>query len=250
MARVDYEQIASVYDAGRDQPSSHRENWRAVLEPFIDRDHPLLDLGAGTGQWSMLFAEWFDVEIVAVEPSAGMRAAAAARDQPRVRALAGSAQHIPLADGSVGTVWLSAVWHHIADPDRAATELHRVLRPGGSVCLRGVFPDAGPAQDITLLRAFPEATGVLATFPTIAEVTTQMRGAGLEHRLTQGVTEIGSTSAKNAYRRAARRADTLLRLLPDEIYMRRLSELAQIADTEVTDLPWTARLTLLIFSKP
>jgi predicted RNA methylase len=33
----------------------------------------VLDLGAGTGLFAAAIASWFDAEVVAVEPSAGMR---------------------------------------------------------------------------------------------------------------------------------------------------------------------------------
>lgn len=65
---------------------------------------------------------------------------------------------------------MSAVWHHLRDPLLAAVELHRVVDRGGSVCLRGAFPDSGVDLDIGVLRAFPEARQVLDTSPTIADV--------------------------------------------------------------------------------
>jgi SAM-dependent methyltransferase len=37
----------------------------------------VLDLGAGTGTWATALADWFDISVVAVEPSAAMRARSA-----------------------------------------------------------------------------------------------------------------------------------------------------------------------------
>jgi ubiquinone/menaquinone biosynthesis C-methylase UbiE len=34
----------------------------------------LLDLGSGTGMWASAFTDWYDIEVVAVEPSQAMRA--------------------------------------------------------------------------------------------------------------------------------------------------------------------------------
>ncbi|MDQ2873898.1 MAG: class I SAM-dependent methyltransferase [Actinomycetota bacterium] len=248
MARVDYEQIAPMYDAGRDHRPEHRAQWRVALEPFIDSSRPLLDAGAGTGQWSLLLADWFSVEVEAVEPSAGMWTQAVERARPRVNVREGSAQQIPLPDNSVGTAWMSAVWHHIPEPSLAAAELHRVLVSGASLCIRGAFPDARPDQDITVLRAFPEAHAVLATFPTISQVNDTLTSAGLTHQMTRTVAETGSDSARDAHRRAAQRADTLLRLLPDDIYRRRLATLAAEAEREPLGRPRIARLTMLAFT--
>src|SRR5262249_42049512 len=46
----------------------------------------------------------------------------------------GADGRIPLADESVDLVVAYAVLEHITDPEEAAAELHRVLRPGGWFC--------------------------------------------------------------------------------------------------------------------
>jgi ubiquinone/menaquinone biosynthesis C-methylase UbiE len=42
-----------------------------------DGGGPVLDVGAGTGQFAAAIAGWFGVRVVAVEPSSGMRGQAA-----------------------------------------------------------------------------------------------------------------------------------------------------------------------------
>lgn len=116
--------------------------------------------------------------------------------------------------------------------------------------MRGAFPDAGDALDLPTLRAFPEAAEVLATFPTIRAVVGGLERAGFVHLGVEGVTEVGSDSAAEAYRRASVRADTLLRLLPDEVYQRRLAGLWVAAQQETTTTRQPARLPLLLFRKP
>jgi SAM-dependent methyltransferase len=250
VARVDYEEMASSYDAGRDHPRERRDDWRRALAASVDRGRPLLDLGAGTGQWSGLLAAWFGVDVVAVEPSLEMRMRAGSRSDSRVHVVAGTGEHLPMRDGAVGTTWVSAVWHHLTDPVRVAAELARVLVPGGHLCVRGAFPDAGEALDLPTLRAFPEAVEVLATFPTIRDVVGSLERAGFVHLGVEGVTEVGPDSAAEAYRRASARADTLLRLLPDEVYQHRLADLRVAAQQETTATRHVARLPLLTFRKP
>jgi SAM-dependent methyltransferase len=250
VARVDYEEMASRYDLGRDQPLASREYWREALDPFVDRTRPLLDLGAGTGQWSPLLADWFGVPVLAVEPSSGMQGRAISdRQHPAVIYLRGTAEAIPLADSSVGTAWISAVWHHLLQPHKAAGELRRVVVDGGSVCLRGAFSDSGPDLDLVVLRAFPEARQILDTFPSIAEVTATFESAGFRHRDTRGVQERSATSWREVHNRARQRADTLLRLLPDDVYARRLADLRTIAAGGRADGPQRSTLTLVTFSR-
>ena len=78
----------------------------------------ILDLGSGTGQWSGRLARWFDVDVVGVEPSEGMRANAI--DAVRVFAIVGQAEQIPLRADGVDAAWLSVVVHHFDDLDAAA----------------------------------------------------------------------------------------------------------------------------------
>jgi SAM-dependent methyltransferase len=53
---------------------------------------------------------------------------------PEVRALAGTAEEIPLPDASVDAITVAQAWHWV-DPDRATAEAARVLRPGGTLGL-------------------------------------------------------------------------------------------------------------------
>src|SRR5438105_5146877 len=80
----------------------------------------LVDIGAGTGQFSAVFSEWFGLRVAAVEPSAAMR------DQiPKteaIRVFEGDASSLPLPDESADAAWLSLVVHHIADLAAATHE--------------------------------------------------------------------------------------------------------------------------------
>ncbi|MFJ6617664.1 class I SAM-dependent methyltransferase [Kitasatospora sp. NPDC091335] len=99
----------------------------------------VLDLGAGTGKLTAtLVALGYDV--VAVEPDQAMLAGLRG-SLPAVRALPGSAEAIPLADGSVDAV-VSGNATHWFDMDVAGPEIARVLAPGGVLAgLWNVFDD-------------------------------------------------------------------------------------------------------------
>ncbi|GIF32196.1 class I SAM-dependent methyltransferase [Actinoplanes utahensis] len=92
----------------------------------------ILDLGAGTGKFTRLLAD-AGLDVVAVEPSAGMREQLAAA-VPEAAVLDGTAERIPLPDGHVDAVVVAQAWHW-ADPGRAVPEVARVLRPGGTLSL-------------------------------------------------------------------------------------------------------------------
>ncbi|HYO35576.1 MAG TPA: methyltransferase domain-containing protein [Geodermatophilus sp.] len=111
-----------------------RPGYPPEVVAFLLGDRPLrvLDLGAGTGLLTdVLLAAGHDV--VAVDPSAEMLAQLRAR-HPHVPAHVGGAEAVPLPDASVDAVVAGQAAHWF-DPDPAAAELRRVLRPGGVVGL-------------------------------------------------------------------------------------------------------------------
>jgi ubiquinone/menaquinone biosynthesis C-methylase UbiE len=96
------------------------------------RPRRVLDLGAGTGLLSAVLRA-ADHEVVAVDPSPEMLAELSARF-PDVEAHVGAAEQVPLPDRSVDAVVAGQAAHWF-DPAPAATEIRRVLRPGGVVGL-------------------------------------------------------------------------------------------------------------------
>jgi SAM-dependent methyltransferase len=89
----------------------------------------VLDLGAGTGKFTeLLVTAGFDV--VAVEPSAGMREQLA-DVVPAAAVHDGTAERIPLPDASADAAVMAQAWHWV-DPELAVPEIGRVLRPGGT----------------------------------------------------------------------------------------------------------------------
>ncbi|MGX4734867.1 class I SAM-dependent methyltransferase [Kitasatospora griseola] len=130
------------FGAAADAYAAHRPDYapaavRWALDPAPGRR--VLDLGAGTGKLTgCLLAA--GVEVVAVEPDPAMLAELR-RELPDVRALTGSAESIPLPDGSFDAV-LSGNAMHWFDMDAAGPEIARVLAPGGVLAgLWNLFDD-------------------------------------------------------------------------------------------------------------
>jgi SAM-dependent methyltransferase len=124
IARDAFGATAQEYQRGR--PGWPADVVAALLERY--RARTVLDLAAGTGKLTeLLVAD----EVIAVEPVDEMRAVLEAR-LPGVRALAGTAEAIPLPDESVDVAFVAEAFHWF-DPAPAAAELARVVRPGGAV---------------------------------------------------------------------------------------------------------------------
>ena len=115
---------AEAYAYGR--PSYPVEAVRWLLP---DDATTVLDLGAGTGKLTQRLLE-LGVDVVAVEPLDEMRALIPAP----ARAIAGTAESIPLPDASVDAIVVGQAFHWF-DAARALPEIARVLRPGGTIGL-------------------------------------------------------------------------------------------------------------------
>ena len=120
-----FEHGASRYASTRPSYPDEAVDW--LLPPGARR---VLDLAAGTGKLTgVLLAEGH--QVTAVEPDEEMLSELVRR-HGGVRALPGSAERIPLPDGTVDAVLVGQAFHWF-DPARALPEIARVLRPGGVI---------------------------------------------------------------------------------------------------------------------
>jgi SAM-dependent methyltransferase len=108
------------------------EHRRRMLEGLVGR---VVEVGAGHGLNFPYYPSTV-TEVVAIEPEPTLREAAskAAADAPvPVTVQPGTAEPLPLEDGSMDAAVASLVLCSVPDQGRALAELHRVLRPGGEL---------------------------------------------------------------------------------------------------------------------
>ncbi|HYJ87051.1 MAG TPA: class I SAM-dependent methyltransferase, partial [Pyrinomonadaceae bacterium] len=146
---------AQRYDSARSLPSETKSLWleavrSAVPDGAIKR---VLDLGCGTGRFTSALGETFGCSAVGVEPSRAMLDVASARGDANVQLRQGDAANIPLEDHSVDLVFMSQVFHHLPNPERALDEINRVLTPGGYLAIRNGTREHNP--ELHWIRFFP-----------------------------------------------------------------------------------------------
>ena len=130
-ASVGFGRSADVYERAR--PSYPPEAVTLLVhELTIEPGSTVVDLAAGTGKLTRLLAP-SGAHVVAVEPVAAMREHVEA-SVAGVTVMEGIAERMPLGDASVHAVVAAQAFHWF-EAARAATEIARVLEPGGGLGL-------------------------------------------------------------------------------------------------------------------
>jgi ubiquinone/menaquinone biosynthesis C-methylase UbiE len=250
---VDYDRrLHQTYRAGRSLSADTGRLWMDALAGHVGRareDLTILDLGAGTGRFSVLLAEAFHARVVAVEPSEKMRAdAQRGSAHPRVAYREGTAGAIPAADGEIDFALLSMVIHHVPDLDACARELSRVVKPAGLVFIRNTF--SGRLEGIRHYEFFPSTRAIdEARLPRVEHVREAFaaRGFGLEafDTLEQ---EIDPSLAAHSDR-ISRRALSSFELITDTEFERGLELMRLAADREPIPTPVREQIDLLVLRR-
>lgn len=162
----------SEYDASRSAYAATRRpdpRIAAVIERALGDARSVVNVGAGAGSY-----ESPEREVIAVEPSATMRAQ---RPPGAAEAIDARAEALPLADGSVDAGLAVLTVHHWEEPLRGLAELRRVARgpvvvltfdpeqSGAFWLVRDYLPDAAALDQARLpsIEAIVEALGGDAT---------------------------------------------------------------------------------------
>jgi ubiquinone/menaquinone biosynthesis C-methylase UbiE len=163
-----HDEAAASYDSkwGIDLGSTGQAQVRAKLtkalggwpeKPFGDA----LEIGAGTGYFCLNLLQLGVIErATATDISAGMlETLESSADELglEVETAVADAEELPADDESFDLVFGHAVLHHLPDLERALAEMHRVLRPGGTLAFCGE-----PSRYGNLIAAAPKRGGDLA----------------------------------------------------------------------------------------
>ena len=142
-------------------PIITRERLRSVLRPELGER--LLEIGVGTGYYSLDLAEWvgpegtlelFDLQREFLDH---VMRAAEERGLRNLVPTQGDATDLPYEDASVDAVILTAVLGEIPDSAAALREIRRVLKPGGRLVVGELFGDPHFTTRASLQRLGAEA---------------------------------------------------------------------------------------------
>lgn len=152
-----YDTIGATYTVTRrTEPRIAAALWAALGDA-----RTVLNVGAGTGSY-----EPADRDLIAVEPSALMRAQRPANAAP---CLAAAADSLPFEDQSFDAAMAFATIHHWPDPIAGLREMKRVARR--VVVFTHDTTDSGWLRRFWLTRDYlPEVAGLIAGRPSLTEL--------------------------------------------------------------------------------
>ena len=133
--------------------------------------HTVLDLGCGTGYCLPALQQAYpQARVIGLDLAAGMLAQARAQWGDRFEWICAPAERMPLGDASVDLVYSSLALQWCDSFSAALAEIHRVLKPGGTVVLNtlaeGTLRELAEAwatvDDLDHVHRFPPAQTLLA----------------------------------------------------------------------------------------
>lgn len=108
----------------------------------------VLDVGAGLGGASRVLARYYGAKVTAIDATPRFNAlnhvfCDRSQLEDKVRIMRGDARRMPISGPTFDVAWTQALWQDVQDKERLASELHRVLVPGGRLALFEVVTGPG-----------------------------------------------------------------------------------------------------------
>jgi ubiquinone/menaquinone biosynthesis C-methylase UbiE len=155
----------------------------------IEAGHRVLDIGCGTGGFTRAIADMASAIVSGIDISDRFIGFARAAPPPRRGAVmwkVGSAESLPVSEGSFDRAVLSLVLHQLANPKLAVAEAFRSLASDGLVVVRTVAPEDVAAR--VPYRFFPSMSATdTDRMPPLDEVEAWLKDVGfsvIERRRT------------------------------------------------------------------
>jgi ubiquinone/menaquinone biosynthesis C-methylase UbiE len=134
--KANFDKNAESYDTGSSYKYPRDCHPHVLREIETGRYQSFLDLGCGTGVvLKALYDKNPAAQYVGLDISEKMLAIAEERLNPEISLMLGDAENLPYPDNSFDIVSCTESFHHYPDPQKALSEVRRVLKNGGRFIL-------------------------------------------------------------------------------------------------------------------
>lgn len=229
MSRVDYDRLAAGYDK-RYAANALDGIARALRSLARGR---VLEVGCGTGRW-----------LSELPGALGIDTSLAMLARSRSPVAAADAVALPFRPATFDFVYCVNVLHHVNDRNACFREARRVLRDGGIAAVIAIDP--ARIDSWFVYDYFDGARAIdLARYATLERIASMLESAGFHDVVTMEVERARfSWTAGEVLSSplAARESNSLLALLPDEVFAQGLERIrVSAAGTKFeTDMPFFA----------
>ena len=137
--KYDCTDIHLRYDQGRKLPEDTITLWMDSIVKYVPTTNidTIVDLGCGTGRFLTALTERFSVMVHGIDPSIKMLTKAQESvAAPMITFTQSSAENLCLGNETVDLIFLSQTYHHFQDRIGALSEIRRVLKTDGFLCIR------------------------------------------------------------------------------------------------------------------
>ena len=174
----EFSRIASEYDKGRRGENVELWGNEAKRLACLEEEDLVLDLGCGTGLYTVGIGRESDALMLGMDPAVGMLGQA--REKSRdVHWFNGIGEWMPVRDGLIKCIFSSQVWHHIQDKQGTANECKRVLNENGTVVIRTISHNQ--LNQKVVFQYFPEIKqNQLKVYPSNKEFKEYFSNAGFK----------------------------------------------------------------------
>ena len=171
-----FDHTAGDYDRVERMMALGSGSWyrrQALRRAGLERGMRVLDVAIGTG---LVAREEVDITgdarlVLGVDPSAGM--IAQARKALPVQVTLGVAEQLPVAPGAFDFLSMGYALRHLSDLTPAFREFHRVLKPGGRICILEITRPRTRIR-VALMKAYMRFVVPALTRLTTRRVDTQL----------------------------------------------------------------------------
>ncbi|UCF08631.1 MAG: methyltransferase domain-containing protein [Thermoplasmata archaeon] len=176
---MDYTKIARYYDNVRITSPDYLRFWSSRIMQYgsITERSKVLDIGCGTGRFTLMLAKISSAEVYAIDPSDEMLSEAKKKDKKKMVVWRrGGAEKLPFPDEHFDCVYMTFVFHHVKNGRKAISEMRRVLKSKGKCVILTISHGHIRSSPLYL---FPGARKIdLARFPTLPELKNMLRRGG------------------------------------------------------------------------
>lgn len=228
-AKKSFRQMANIYDQYRGPNDQMLEALSNIVAGMKENRETLslLDVGCGTGGYSIPLAVKHGLQLTGIDVSEEMLTQAE-RKYPEARWLLEDFEEASLGAGSFDIVLMSYVIQHFTDLKKALQKASALLtRPNGRLII--VTDDHDQFRSSPVHRFIPKAMEIdLKRFPAVEELRGYLKGIGFDvviHRVGKDEHISNEGEVKRLLERAKARYISTLTLLTDEELQKGLEEM-------------------------